>query len=436
MRKRSKLPRSRAISPKGVLAIVIAVVLVAGAVVGIVDEVKDNRYIAQLEARIAQLEGGGAVPAVVASNYAPDEPAAEFDGGIVTVAEAAQEYSITAYYYDMMGVPVEEYAEDAKMDVLKTLAEDKVMEAKAKELGVYELTAEQRAEIEKEAQATFDAEVAYYMDFRFGDGMSEEDLRKETIAYLAENGISYENMFNEMSANIWRENLREYVVKDMSITDEDVRAYYESAVESAKLRYAVDFSEYEVERELGRAVVYNPAGVRTVQPILIAFNEEQIDSYLALQIELEKGDSAKLDEVEALYQQLMPRVQEVQAQLAQGRDFAEVMDEYSEDGNFTTMESSRTGYYISAASTGFDENFVSAAMGLEKIGDVSEPVYTDGGIYILRYASDVAEGEVPYEQVADALRYDCEQEIQASRYNEIVEQWMTEANVKYYPEKL
>ena len=48
----------------------------------------------------------------------------------------------------------------------------------------------------------------------------------------------------------------------------------------------------------------------------------------------------------------------------------------------------------------------------------------------------MAEGQVPYEQIADALRADCEQEIKDSRYNEIVEQWLAEANVKYYPEKL
>ena len=434
MRKTSKLPRQKAISGKGILAMLIAVILAAGIVIGVVDEVKDNRRIAELETQIAQLQGGGAV--AVNSNYAPDEPAAEFDGGVVTVAEAAEEYAITASYYEMMGVPAEEYAEEAKMDVLKYMVEDKIMEAKAKELGVYELSEEQRTEIEASVQEAFDENVEYYMEFRFDDSISEEELRADTIAYLEENGFSFETMYNETAANIWRENLREHVLKDVEISDEDVRAYYDSAVESAKLTYAVDFSEYEVDRELGRAIVYNPAGVRTVQGIFVAFDEDQIDRYLSLQRALEGGDSDKLGEVEALYQELTLRVQEIQNLLNQGRDFGEVMDEYSDDGNFVTMEASRIGYYVSADSVMFDENFVTAAMGLEKIGDISEPVYQDGGIYILRYASDVAEGQVPYEQIADALRADCEQEIKDSRYNEIVEQWLAEANVKYYPEKI
>ena len=434
MRKTSRLPRQKGISAKGILAIVIAVVLLAGIVVGVVDEVKDNRRIAELEAQIAQLQGGGQV--AVSSNYDPNEAAAEFDGGIVTVGEASAEYAITASYYEMMGVSEAEYAEEAKMDVLKYMVEDKIMEAKARELGVYELTEEQKAEIEASVQEAFDENVEYYMGFRFDDSVSEEELRADTIAYLEENGYSFDAMYNEAAANIWRDNLREHVLKDMEISEEDVRAYYDSAVESAKLTYAVDFSEYEVDRELGRAIVYNPAGVRTVQGIFIAFDEDQIDRYLNLQRELEDGNSDKLAEVEALYQELMPKVQEVQNLLAEGKDFGEVMDQYSQDGNFTTMEASRIGYYVSADSVMFDENFVTAAMGLANIGDVSEPVYQDGGIYLLRYASDVAEGQVAYEDIAEEHRYDSEQEIKDSHYNEIVEQWLAEANVKYYPEKL
>lgn len=434
MRKTSKLPRRKAISIHSVINIVTIVIMIVTIVLNVVEEGQDQRRIAELEAQIAQLQGGSVV--AMNSNYAPDEPAAEFDGGIITVAEAAEEYAITASYYEMMGVSEAEYAEEAKMDVLKYMVEDKIMEAKAKELGVYELTDEQRAEVEASVQEAFDENVDYYMEFRFDDSVSEEELRADTISYLEENGFSYEDMFNETAANIWRDNLREHVLKDMEISEDDVRAYYDSAVESAKLTYAVDFSEYEVDRELGRAIVYNPAGVRTVQGIFVAFDEDQIDRYLSLQRELENGNSDKLNEIEALYQELMPRVQEIQNLLAQGRDFGEVMDEYSQDGNFTTMEASRTGYYVSADSVMFDENFVTAAMGLANIGDVSEPVYQDGGIYLLRYASDVAEGQVPYEQIAEELRADCEQEIKDNHYNEIVEKWLEEANVKYYPEKL
>jgi len=390
--------------------------------------------ISELEAMVASLQDGGFT--AVSSRYAPDEAAAEFNGGIVTVAEAAEEYAITASYYEMMGVSEAEYAEDAKMDVLRSLAEDKILAAKAKALGVYELSDDQRAEIEASVQEAFDENVEYYMEFRFDDSVSDEVLRQDTIAYLEANGYSYESMLHDAAANIWRENLRTHVLKDVAISDVDVRAYYDSAVESAKLSYSVDFSEYEIDRELGLAVVYNPAGIRTVQPIFVAFSQEQVSRYLALQAELEAGDSDKLAEIEALYQELMPRVEEIQAQLASGRDFVEVMDEYSEDGNFTTMEASRVGYYVSADSVMFDENFVSAAMGLEKIGDVSAPVYQDGGISILRYASDVPEGQVPYEEVVDALYRDCEQDIKDSRYNEIVEGWLAEANIKYYSEKL
>lgn len=418
-----------------ILSIVLAALLLIGIAAGVLMKISDNRRIAALEAQLAQLQGGSEKPVQAANAYPADAAAAEFKGGVVTVGEASEAYALIASYYEMMGADEAEYAEEAKKETLRSLVEDRILEQKAKEYGVYEISEEQRAEIEAEVKESFDANVDYYLDFRFDESVSEDELRQETIEYLAENGYEYDALVEDAMQNVWRDNLRERMISDIEITDENVRAYFDSQAESAAMRYAADFSEYEADREMGGVVVWNPAGVRTVQAILIAFDNDQIHRYLELQTALENGETDKLSQIDALYAELEPRVQEVRGKLASGEDFLTIADQYSEDGNLAAEPARSTGYYVSAQSESYGDDFAAAAMALENIGDISEPVNVDGGIYILRYVSDVPEGAVAYEDVADSLRIQCEEEIKAEKYNDIVEQWIEEADVKYYTDR-
>ena len=92
------------------------------------------------------------------------------------------------------------------------------------------------------------------------------------------------------------------------------------------------------------------------------------------------------------------------------------------------------GSYVSERSTLCGDDFRSAAMALESIGDVSGLVRTDGGLCILRYAGDVVPGAVAYEDVRDELRATYEEELRVSRYNATVIQWIEEANPRYHTE--
>lgn len=436
MRKTSKLP-GRRITPAKILAILLAVAIIGGALAVILIKAGDNRTIAELKEQIARLTS--ALPAQqtaqTASAYAPTDAAAEFEGGVITVQEASDAYATTAAYYEMLGANPADYAEEAKRETIDRLVEDKLLEAKAKEYGVYELTADQKAELEQEVQANFDAQVEYYMAFRFDDSRTDEELRRDTVDYLTENGMSVDDLYKTAAANIWRDNLREYITKDVTVEESDVQEYYKNQLETAKITYAADFSMYESDREFGSPVVYNPAGVRTVQGILIPFSTEQIGSYLALQAQIEAGDTSKQAELDALYGQIMPTAQAVLDRARAGEDFTALMDECSADETLRREPMRSTGYCVSAQSTAFSKNFVDAAMALEKIGDISDPVRMDTGIYILRYAGDVPEGEVPYEQVRDQLLDGCLEEKKNRLYNSTVEGWLKDANIVYHTDR-
>ena len=407
------------------LCLALAVLCVGLGVWAVTGQVRVSRLSAQVRALEAAREDDGALRTSVSVEN-PDAIAAEFDGGVVTAAEAAGEYATISAYYQMLGMSEADYAENAKQTVLDGLVESKILEMKAKEAGVYEFSDDQRAELEARVKQEYEDTLRYYMEFRFDDSKSEDEVRAETEAYLNDSGYSYESMLEEAEKNAWQDRLFDYVTRDMEITDDQLREFYQSQVESAELTYTADFAEYEMDAEAGRTLVWNPEGVRRIDTIRIPFSDEQSVEYLTLQAALESGDSAKLSALDALYAALEPRAQQALDRLNAGEDFAALAGEYG------TV--SVNGSYVSERSTLCGDDFRSAAMALESIGDVSGLVRTDGGLCILRYAGDVVPGAVAYEDVRDELRATYEEELRVSRYNATVIQWIEEANPRYHTE--
>ena len=403
-------------------ALALAVLCVGLSAWGVSGEIR----VARLNRRIDELENAslstGAAPEASLSDAQLSAAAAEFDGGTVTVAEAIDEYNMIAAYYEMMGMDEAEYAENAKYTVLDGLIEEKILENKAKEMGVYELNEQQKAEIAQRVQAEYEDNIEYYKAFRYEEGKSDAQVREETIAYLNENGYSYEKMLENAQKDAWRDQLYDAVTRDMTVSEDQLREFYESQVASAQLAYSADFSEYEMDFQGGRAIVWHPEGVRRVEAIQIGFDEEQGVEYLTLQATLEGGDSSGLDALEALYGALEPRAQEALNRAAAGEDFHALMDEYG----------AADISCVAAQSTFSGDAFRDAAMALAQPGDISGLVQTDGGICIIRYVEDVPAGQVAYEEVKDALLVNYEAELKSSLYNATVLGWIEEANVQYH----
>ena len=382
---------------------------------------KLNTRIAELEAALTKVDEAAPADA----QAAPGAIVAEFNGGVITADEAAEEYALISAYYEMMGMSEAEYAEDAKLTVLDGLIEEKILEQKARELGVYELTDAQRSEIEARVQAEYEDKIAYYMAFRFDDSKTDEQVRQETVSYLAENGYSYESMLQDALQSAWRENLYQHVTRDMQVTEEQLRQFYESQAESAELSYSASFYAYELDSEGGRTVLWHPEGVRRVQAIQIGFDQDQAVEYLSLQAALDSGSTESLPALESLYDALEPRAQEALNRARAGEDFSALMAEYGASG-FTS---------VSQKSTLCGDAFRDAAMALANPGDISEPVQTDGGLCIIRYVQEIPAGTVAYEDIRDELLANYQEELKSSLYNAAVVGWIREANVQYYTDR-
>ena len=394
-----------------------------------------------LEERIEQLEAENAELRELLSQEASGRLlAARFEGGVITVSEAKAEYESRAYYYEQLGMDPSEYEDVTKDEVLRDLTEDAILALKAQELGVYEPSEEEEAQIRESAQQSLDEMIDYYLSFQADPAKSDEENRAAVEEFLAQEGTTLESLMENINAQSWRDRLKQAVTGDIQITDEQLRAYYEEACSSAELTYTADPQSYESDRLNGEAVLWNPMGYRRVKRLLFAFSDEDTARMAQLTQQLEdtsdlQAVSAALEEIDALYATLTPTVETALARLRSGDDFDMLLDEYGADPYMSGIGRD-SGYYVSADSTLLDAQFVSEAMALENPGDVSGPIECEDGIYILRYEGEVIPGAVSYDEfLADeTMRADVEESVRSQAYNVQVEQWLDEAGIELYPE--
>ena len=82
--------------------IVLACTTLLGCVWGAIGTVRAVQLSRELAAMRLLAEESDAKSPSFADTYDPDAIAAEFDGGVVTVGEAAEEYQLIASYYEML----------------------------------------------------------------------------------------------------------------------------------------------------------------------------------------------------------------------------------------------------------------------------------------------------------------------------------------------
>ena len=403
----------------------------------------EEERIAELEARVAELEAENAeLRELLSQEESARLLAARFDGGVITVSEAKAEYDYLAYYYEQLGMDPDDHEDTIKNEVLSNLTEDAILIQKAQELGVYEPSAEEAAEIDARAQASLDEMVDYYLAYQADPNKTDEENRAAVLEFLAGEGTTLESITESLTSQGWRDRLFAAVTADVQITDEDLRAYYDQAVANAEMAYTADPQSYESDRLGGAAVFWDPQGYRRVKRILIPFSDENAARMRELTAQLELGGdeatiAAALSEMEAIYRSLDATVAEVQGRIEAGEDFDALIDAYGADPYLAEGGVGREdGYYVGVGSQLLDPDFVSAAMALAAPGDTSEPIESAEGVYILRYEGDVTSGPISLETfLADAeMRAIAEEELLSDDYNATVESWLEEANIVFYPE--
>ena len=384
------------------------------------------------------------------------------------------------YLYSYYGLTMtEEDVEGIKDDVIEYYIELELLKQKATELGLTDFSDEFFAEADATAVEEFEGMIEEHKEHVSTSGLSEEAAREAVVQHLADEGTTLETIKKTYRDLEVADLVREYVISSVEVTDEEIQAAYEEKVAADQETYSGSSYLYETYQTYGETIAWNPEGYRTVKHILFQLTEEQTTALSELNAQLldveagitalntasDSTDSAEpaatadpaalpektIDELNAekaeLEQQIADKEAEilasfkektdaVYARLEAGEEFDALMAELGEDPGMQSEPSMSSGYYVSAASTVWDTNFRDAAMAIEAIGEVSEPILSGSGVHIIYYNSDVAPGAVDIEAVREVLVEEALTAKQDEAYVTQYEEWKKGVTIKKYPKVL
>ena len=401
--------------------------------------------------------------------------------------EILNELDSQAYLYSMYGQAFDTTdpanIAAAQSSAIEALKDDLVLTAKAKELGFDQLTDEETETAKTKAEESWNSAISYIQSSLTDaekEGKDEAALKTLAEEKLTEMGISLESYIDSQKKQLTDDKLRESVIKDVVVTDEEIKAAFDSKVEADKATYGENAASYAQAVNNGSTVYYAPAGVRRVKQILTKFKDEdqtaiddakkqvtdantavsaaqaKVDTanetlgtegitedvkaqaeadLAAAQKELEEA-SAKLtdankaveDATNKAFENIDADADAILASLDAGEDWNKLMDEKNQDPG---MKNNEKGYAVATGMTNFDAAFVDAAMALEKIGDHSGKVKgTSYGYYIVRYDADEPEGAIALDEVKEKISSSLLSTKQTNTYNDQIDKWVEESGIK------
>ena len=421
------------------------------------------------------------------------------------IAAYEQQY-FQQYYgfsFDLTEETIASYGETA----LQQLIEGAVIDQKIEELGFDQLDEEKTAEVEEYVKSMYDF---YKMMIRYENYPTLETVEEEQERLAAEAeaapgseatpaeatvtnaqldemldkdlaaiGYNYENILQSEIASTQSDMLYDHVIADVAVTDEEVKAKFDSIVAEQKAAADADPTVYAT------GDYYVPAGYRGVKHVLVKVTAEAqakidelksaissaetaLQSANAQMEEMKAMDTAEYDEEalalhneqiaaleeqaataqatldestpaltaaeEAAFAEILPKAEEVLAKAQAGEDFDALIETYGEDQGMKSEPAKTEGYYVCEGLTTFVPEFQEAAMALQNVGDISGLVKTTYGYHILQYTCDIADGEVEFtEEIKTKLHSELLTTAQEAAYEAAKTQWVSEAKVETFP---
>ncbi len=351
-----------------------------------------------------------------------------------------------------------------------------LIKEKLAEAGLIDFTSAEEEALKSAARAQY--EDLWQQGWRYLQENSASPTEADVTNLLDSLGISVETVYEEYKLSELRTRAVSMYCPDIIMTEKQVREYYEEQfLIPDRVRYEDDIKTYEEEiLATGSESFYTPAGYRRLRHILLDYPEEiqtplRNDYYRLLQAteslsaaaqnlmmaaaEAESWDDiaeprriydaalAEANEAQRVFEArrkelteplIAPRVEEIRSQYASGTPFLTLIDRYSTD---TGTVNKGEGYPFHPDSTQWPAAFAEAASALEKPGDISEPVYTDLGIHILYYDSDIPSGDhVLTGEERQMLELAALRFYQDAALEELISVWRGEYDVEVHPELL
>ena len=352
-----------------------------------------------------------------------------------------------------------------------------LIQCKLKDAGKNDFTPEEENSLKEAARNSYEQ---YWQGIWEKAQESEEKFTEDQVTeFMEEAGYTPEAFYEEYKATERRYRAIELFCPKLIISDDMVREYYENQfLNPDRERYENNLDLYEEEiLARGNESFWTPAGYRAIKQILLNYPDKVTKSLkserarynaagnkvaAALQDVAFAGITAEgwedmtaprkayeeaLAEAQAAYQDLIQKRQERTEPLIRSAIEA-IRSEYEADGDFdalirkygadtNTQNLAGGGYPVHPESKNWSEEFLTAASALQKPGDISEPVYTDIGIHILYYASDIPAGEHELtDSEKETLKESAAWYYQGVELGKLAEEWKQEYEIEIHPELL
>lgn len=359
----------------------------------------------------------------------------------ITKAEFNEGFNalLSQYGYTQDSEEIADQLKTLKENYIAQMVEDKVLERKIKELGLDQVTDEEKAAAEQEIQDWYDEQYAALVEnFKTDDTVEDPEAKAaETIEnYLSQYGLTLDQMKENSVASISSDKLYDYVTKDVTVTEEEAKIEFANKVAAAKEKYDADLSAYVSDFENGATIYYTPKGCYYIKHILISLTDEQKQDIKNLRADDDETVAATADgKREEYLLTIREKAESVLKLVDEGGDFEALMEEYGEDPGMKN-EAYKNGYLTYAGDTGFVTEFADACAALTEDGMTSGLVASDFGYHIIRRVSTVPSGEATFEDVKDSLMESMLTDKKSTTYDQQVEAWVKEVNPDIKTDKL
>lgn len=371
--------------------------------------------------------------------------------GTDVFASHVKEMAQTLFEYGYL-TSEEDYA-----TTLQYIVSTHVEEEQIRKLGLDQFTDEEIAAFSADAQAEYDALLnewmAYYQTSENPTDEETEELKKSVMDYFTSMEYTVDALVEEYKYSAGFERLVNWLEEnyEISVTEEEVQAYFKEGAEMDRQSFENDLESFEIYTTYyGVESWYIPEGFRGILQILLDVDEELLTDYMdklaayeAANSENEASDTTvTLADVENAKAQVLASrqdvIDEIYQRLENGEAFADLIPEYNTDPGMNDPVRLQEGYMVQPTSM-MDDAFLEAVFSekMQKPGDVSDPSVGMYGIYITYYLRDIPGG---YVDLTDELYNEIEEtmlnEKLAQLYDGLLLEWAKECEIEYQEENL
>ena len=360
------------------------------------------------------------------------------DGKTVTAANA-DETAALLYNYGY----IETYPDyDAALDYI---LRDAVVEKHLQEAGYYDFSDEELAAFDAEAAQQWEGLIGGYVDRYRTDASNEEEarqLRTQAEEYYASLGGSLELLEKNLRQSAAMERLQEDLMGGYVPSEDEINAIFDLYGAQYQAQYEGNVGLYEYYTQgMGYESWYVPEGYRAVIHILLTVDDDVQQAFQDAQAALEEARNAESPDEEAVkaaadaVEDARNRVlesrrdvlDEIYTRLENGEDFRGLIADYGEDPGMQDETTLSEGYHVHAESILWDPAFVEGAFqeGMQKPGDVSQPVVGQYGIHVLYYLADVPGGLIMTDSIRDEIGEYLESIVLNDAFNAGYEEWIS-----------